>query len=193
MAAKKKAPARKKGTAKVKAPARRAPARKAPARKVKAMPDGAHTVTANLALADCAAAIALYEKALGAKTMMSMPSPDGKSIWHAELKVGNSIVYCNDANPAMGVVAPTAERPAPVSFWIWSKDCDAACAKAAAAGFKVDNPPQEMFWGDRCANLTDPFGYRWAFSTHVKDMTPAQMKAGGEAFAKAFADGQAKG
>ena len=192
MAARKKAPARKAAAGRKPARAAKAkgPARRAAPRKVKPIPEGAHTVIANLALSDCAAAIELYKKALGAKVIMSMPSPDGRAIWHAELQVGNSVVFCNDANPAMGVVAPTAERPAPVSFWIWSKDCDADCARAAAAGFKVNNPPQEMFWGDRCADLTDPYGYRWAFSTHVKDMTPAEMKAGGEAFAKAFAEKQ---
>jgi uncharacterized glyoxalase superfamily protein PhnB len=192
MAARKKAPARKKAAPRK--PARTArrtsPARRPAPRKPKPIPDGAHTVIANLVHADCAAAIALYKRALGATEIMRMPSPDGKAIWHAELKVGNSVVYLNDAMPGMGPPAPSPERPAPVSFWIWSKDCDAACATAAAAGFTVKNPPQDMFWGDRCADLHDPYGYRWAFATHVKDMTEAEMAAGGKAFAEAFAKQQ---
>ena len=198
MAAKRKAPARKRAAARKPArPAKRsAPtttarrARAATGRRPRPIPDGAHTVTANLALADCAAALERYKEALGATEIMRMPSPDGKAIWHAELRIGNSLVYLNDANPAMGVTAPTPERPAPVAFWIWSTDCDAACARAAAAGFKVVNPPQDMFWGDRCADLLDPYGYRWAFATHVKDMTEAEMMAGGKAFAEAFATPQ---
>ena len=183
MAARKKAPSRKKaGAAKAKAPARRAAAKK-----VRPIPDGAHTVMANLVFSDCTKAIALYQKALGAKVVMNMPSPDGGSVWHAELRIGNSIVFCNDGMPGMGPPAPSPERPSPVSFWVWSKDCDADFKRAVDAGFSVRGPPQDMFWGDRCAAVTDPFGYSWSFSTHVKDRTEAEMRKGGADFAKEFA------
>jgi uncharacterized glyoxalase superfamily protein PhnB len=48
--------------------------------------------------------------------------------------------------------------------------------KLAAAGATVMMPVQDMFWGDRYGKLIDPFGHVWAIATHVKDMTPAQMK-----------------
>jgi uncharacterized glyoxalase superfamily protein PhnB len=175
--------------------ARKAPARKAakPARRrVKPIPEGAHTVITNLTLSDCTKAITAYQKALGAKVLMNMPSPDGRSVWHAELKIGNSIVYCNDAMPGMGPPAPSPERPAPVGLWVWTNDCDAAFERAVEAGFGVRGPPADMFWGDRCASVTDPFGYAWTFSTHVKDMTPAEMAKAGEAFAREMAQASKK-
>jgi PhnB protein len=42
--------------------------------------------------------------------------------------------------------------------------------------------PADMFWGDRMGQLVDPFGQKWTIATHVKDMTPAEQKAAGEAF-----------
>jgi uncharacterized glyoxalase superfamily protein PhnB len=37
-------------------------------------------------------------------------------------------------------------------------------------------PVADMFWGDRYGRLEDPFGHRWSVTTHVRDVTPAQMK-----------------
>ena len=41
-----------------------------------------------------------------------------------------------------------------------------------------------MFWGDRVAEIVDPFGYAWTFMTHVKDMTDEEMRKAGEEFAR---------
>jgi hypothetical protein len=47
-------------------------------------------------------------------------------------------------------------------------------------------PAQDMFWGDRYGVVTDPFGHNWSFATHVKDLTPAEIRvAMKEAFAGA--------
>ena len=44
---------------------------------------------------------------------------------------------------------------------------------------------QDMFWGDRYGVVTDPFGHNWSFATHVKDLTPAEIRAAmNEAFAQ---------
>jgi len=32
-------------------------------------------------------------------------------------------------------------------------------------------------WGDRYGVVTDPFGHKWAFAMHIKDMTPDEMQA----------------
>lgn len=154
---------------------------------VKPIPKGAHTVIANLTLNGCAKALEFYKRALGAELIMSMPAPDGTSVWHAEMRIGTSVVYANDAMPGMGAPAPSPESPAPVGFWVWSVDCDAAFKRAVEAGATVKMPPMDMFWGDRTATVLDPFGYIWNFATHVKDMTEAEMHAAGEAFAKQMA------
>jgi uncharacterized glyoxalase superfamily protein PhnB len=74
---------------------------------VKPIPEGAHTLTPNLVVSDGAKAVEFYKRALGAQEVTRFPAPDGKSIWHAELKVGDSLFYLNDAMPGMGPPAPT--------------------------------------------------------------------------------------
>jgi hypothetical protein len=34
-----------------------------------------------------------------------------------------------------------------------------------------------MFWGDRYGRLEDPFGHQWSVATHVRDVSPEEMKA----------------
>jgi PhnB protein len=151
---------------------------------VNPIPQGMHTVTPNLVLRDCAKAIEFYKRALGAQEVSRMPAPDGKSIWHAELKIGDSFVYLNDEMPGMGRGAPTSDRPAPITMWLYVTDCDAAYRRAIDAGAKSTMQPADMFWGDRCAGVADPYGYFWSFATHQKDLTDAEMRRAGEEFAR---------
>jgi uncharacterized glyoxalase superfamily protein PhnB len=90
----------------------------------------------------------------------------------------------NDEMPGMGQAAPTADRPVPVTMWLYVPDCDAAFNRAVKAGARETMAPADMFWGDRCSGVADPFGYLWSFATHQKDMTEQEMKRAGEEFAR---------
>src|SRR5438477_12070767 len=57
---------------------------------IKPIPDGYHTLTPHLAVKDASNAIEFYKKAFGAKEIRRVPGPDGKSLIHAELPVGDS-------------------------------------------------------------------------------------------------------
>jgi uncharacterized glyoxalase superfamily protein PhnB len=37
-------------------------------------------------------------------------------------------------------------------------------------------PPTDMFWGDRFAQLEDPFGHRWSVATHTRDVSMEEMQ-----------------
>lgn len=154
---------------------------------VNPIPQGIHTVTPNLVFRGCAKAIDFYKNALGAKEVARMLSPDGKAVWHAELRVGDSVFFLSDEMPGMGARAPDVEHPAPVGMWLYVSDCDAAYRRAVEAGAKGDYEPADMFWGDRVAHVADPFGYTWSFATHVKDLSPEEMRRGGEEFARSMA------
>ncbi len=74
----------------------------------------------------------------------------------------------------------------PISLHLYVQDCDAAIKRAADAGATVVMPASDMFWGDRFGVVVDPFGHKWAFATHQKDLTPEEMQAGAkECFSKA--------
>jgi uncharacterized glyoxalase superfamily protein PhnB len=160
--------------------------------KVEPVPQGMHTVTPNLTLKDCNRALDFYKKALGAEERMRMPTPDGKGVWHAELKVGDSIFFLNDEMPGMGAHAPSPDHPSPVAMWLYVSDCDAAFNRAVGAGARSQMAPSDMFWGDRTGTVTDPYGYTWTFATHVKDVSQEDARKAGEEFARKMAQGQGK-
>ncbi len=153
---------------------------------VNPIPHGMPTVTPSLVLHDCAKAIEFYKRALAAQEVSRVLSPDGKIVWHAELRIGDSIVFMNDEMPGMGRPAPTADAPAPVTMWLHVSDCDAAFRRAVDAGARPTMQPSDMFWGDRVGSVTDPYGYVWSFATHQKDLTPDEMRRAGEEFARSM-------
>jgi PhnB protein len=71
----------------------------------------------------------------------------------------------------------TALNGTPVSLHQYVENCDAAMKRASDAGATVLMPPMDMLWGDRYGVVTDPYGHKWSFATHIKDLTPEQMKA----------------
>jgi uncharacterized glyoxalase superfamily protein PhnB len=155
------------------------------AKPVKPIPEGQHTVTPHLIIRGAAEAIEFYKKAFGAKEKARMPGPDGKSIVHSEIQVGDSWVYIVDEMPEMGARSPQALGGTPVSFHLYVEDADAVFNQAVAAGAKVQMPLADMFWGDRFGKLADPFGHEWSVATHKEDLTPEEMqKRAAAAFAQ---------
>lgn len=145
------------------------------------IPPGFHTVTPSLTVRNGAQAIEFYKKALGAEERMRMAGPDGK-ISHAELKIGDSIVFLTDENPAMGYKSPQTLGGSSSGFYLYVEDVDKAFRRALDAGGKQTFPVTDMFWGDRMGNFTDPYGYAWTLSTHTQDMTEPELEEGAKKF-----------
>ena len=142
-----------------------------------AAPHGLATITPYLTCKGAGEAIEFYRKAFGASEVMRLDGPDGK-IMHACLALYGSHIFLSDEFPDFGNVSPKSLNGTPVSIHIFVDDADAAIAKAAAAGAKVIMPAADMFWGDRFGQIADPFGHRWSFATHLRDMTAEEIKAG---------------
>jgi uncharacterized glyoxalase superfamily protein PhnB len=152
---------------------------------VSTIPQGSRAVTPYLIIQDAARAIDFYKAAFGAEELCRMPGPDGHRIMHAELKFGDSQFFLCDEFPSMGARSPKALGGTPVSIHLYTEDVDALHDRAVKAGATSKMPPANMFWGDRFAKLTDPFGHEWALSTHVEDVSPEEMGRRAEAeFAK---------
>jgi uncharacterized glyoxalase superfamily protein PhnB len=112
---------------------------------------------------------------------MRAPDPSGTKIWHAEFRVGNSIVFCNDAFPDMGA------GPNVSCLWIYTSEVDAAWKRAVDAGMTVKMPIADMFWGDRLGTAVDKWGNQWTFAKHLKDLSPAEMKKAQDEFVASMA------
>ena len=146
---------------------------------VSPVPPGQHTVTPHLVIRGAGKAIEFYKKAFGMTEVMVMHGPDGKSVMHAEMKLGDSHVYLADEWPGMEVAAPEKFGGTTVSIHLYVPDCDALYNRAVAAGCKATMPLMSMFWGDRFGKLLDPFGHSWSIATHVEDVPPEEMEKRG--------------
>jgi uncharacterized glyoxalase superfamily protein PhnB len=143
--------------------------------KVKPIPEGMHTVTPHLVCSGASDAIAFYKKAFGATEQHRLPGQDGR-LMHAAIRIGDSTVMLVDEMPDWGVLGPKALKGSPVTVHLYVPDVDAVVKQAASAGAKVTTQPTEMFWGDRYAQLEDPFGHRWSVATHTRDVDPKDFQ-----------------
>lgn len=150
----------------------------------KAIPDGFNSISAHVVVRGAAKAMEFYKKAFGAEEVMRMPGPDGQSVMHGEVRIGNSTLMLVDENPQMGCKSAQTFGGTPVTLHLYVADADAAFKRAVAAGAEVRMPISDMFWGDRYGQVADPFGLTWSIAQHVKDLTPEQIgKAAQEFFA----------
>jgi len=157
----------------------------------KPIPPGFHTVTPSLVVRNAAEAIDFYKKALGAEEIMRMPDPSGR-ISHAELKIGDSIIFLSDEFPNMPTTSPQTLGGCTGGFYLYVPDVDKSFQRAVDAGGKATMPVSDMFWGDRFGQFTDPFGHTWSISTHTKDLSPQEMEEGAKKFYAQMAQAQKK-
>ncbi|RMD64923.1 MAG: VOC family protein [Alphaproteobacteria bacterium] len=146
-------------------------------------PPGFHALTPHIVVDDAAAALAFYEQALGAQELLRMSSPDGAHVLHAEMQIGDSRIMITEECPDRGSLSAKTIGGTPVTLHLYVPDVDQAFAQAVAAGASAVMPPADMFWGDRYGRIQDPFGLVWALATHVRDLTPEEIRV---AAAKAF-------
>lgn len=144
-------------------------------KKMTAVPEGYNTITPYLIVDHAMNAIEFYKKAFGAKVVMCMQKNGGK-VGHAELQIGDSKIMLADKQSDCGACHTHAAHSASVSIHLYIKAVDTVVARAVAAGAMLLRPVENMFYGDRSSELQDPFGHVWYVSTHVEDVTPAEMK-----------------
>lgn len=145
-----------------------------PSPSVKPIPEGMHSLTPHLVCAGAAQAIDFYIQAFGAVEQSRLPGPDGKLI-HARVKIGDSTLMLVDEMAGCAVLGPRALKGSPVTLHLYVPNVDATVEQAVAAGARVTMPATDMFWGDRFAQLEDPFGHKWSVATHQRDVTQEEM------------------
>lgn len=117
--------------------------------------------------------------------------PDG-SIGHAELKIGDSIVYLAEENEEWHNPGPNALGGTSVRICLEVEDCDALTETAVAAGAKILIPLEDQFYGYRQGRLADPFGHQWVVSTNTENLTEEQMQQRFDEMMAAGGDGESQ-
>jgi uncharacterized glyoxalase superfamily protein PhnB len=118
-----------------------------------------------LAVANAREAIAWYVDTFGAALVGEMYEMDDGRIGHAELQIGDGVLYLSDEYPALGVKAP-APQATSVSLMLHVADTDATLERARERGAHVQREPYENY-GSRNATVIDPFGHRWMLTGPV--------------------------
>ena len=119
-----------------------------------------------------------------------MMSPDGKSVWHASIRIGDSVVFVADESPMGYIVAPSPAHRPTAALQLYVKDCDAWVARAIEAGATSSMAVDDMFWGDRMGAVVDPFGVYWMIATRKHNFTEKELARSTAAFLERVAASQ---
>jgi PhnB protein len=123
---------------------------------------------------ECAAAMAFYATAFGAREVMAFRSPDGR-VQHAEMQIGDSRIMMADEAPQMEAFAAKHYGGSPISLMFYTEDADTMYARALKAGAKSLREPADQPYGVRMGGILDPFGYKWWIGTQIKVMTTSEL------------------
>jgi predicted enzyme related to lactoylglutathione lyase len=133
------------------------PAQPAPAPRPAALP--------YLSVRDARAAIDWYAAAFGAVVVGEPMAMDDGRIGHAELEIGDGVLYLADEYPELGLRGPQPGAVS-VSLMLHVADTDAALQRAREHGATVQREIYEGH-GSRNATIVDPFGHRWMLTGPV--------------------------
>lgn len=120
------------------------------------MSDERPLISLMLAVPDAPAAVAWYERALGATQLWSLGSVAGMQLAGAPFFVGQPERNGWDSPATIGTTTVRIE--------VFCDDPDALVARAVAAGATSPGPVRvhQMPWGPhRQGGFVDPFGHRW--------------------------------
>lgn len=121
-------------------------------------------------------AIEFYSKVFEVEPFVILNMPDGR-VMHCEFRVNGAKLFLSDEIPEHGGgPSPKTLKATSVTIHYYVEDCDAVVTKMKAHGAEVVQSPADMFFGERFAQVRDPFGHTWNISTKTKEMSSDEIK-----------------
>lgn len=139
------------------------------------VPEHLHTVTPRLVVRDARAAIEFYRAAFGAEQRGALFAGPGGMVVHAEIQLGDSVIYLTEPGDNGGEAAAPAAGQVTAIMVVTVPDVDELWARAVAAGCEVIHPLADQFYGEREGRLRDPFGQQWMLGRHIEDVDQAEL------------------
>jgi len=130
-------------------------------------------LTPMLAVRDIRRAVDFYKNALGFTVRSVMDGPQGAI--HAELRFRDTTLMLSPESREQHNLSAATIGNTPATLYILVDNVDSVFAGAVAAGAKVSMPVMDMFWGDRCGQVSDLDGNKWMIATHKAEPTEAEM------------------
>jgi len=124
--------------------------------------EGFRTVTPYIILTEGDKFINFLKQTFGAvEVERHAPAPDR---FHAEVRIGDSMLMIGSG--------PSAGKPAALHIYV--DDCDAAWARAVAAGATSTGEPADRPYGERSGFVTDTFGNHFYIATRLPSSPPPE-------------------
>jgi PhnB protein len=143
-------------------------------------------VTPRLVVRDATKAIEFYGRAFGAEALGDAFVEPGGKVVHAEIRIGDSVVYVTDeGGDGNGIAPESAGGQVTTILALTVPDVDTLWERAVGAGCEVIYPLADQFYGDRGGRLRDPFGHQWMLSTHIEDVDHDELVRRMQAWAEA--------
>ena len=121
--------------------------------------DTYRTLTPYLVVSDADAEMSFLKTAFGATEVSCQRNPD-RTVMHAELKVGDSLVMLGQARGEW--------KALPAALYLWVPDVDAVYARALEAGATSQSAPEDKPYGHRNAGVVDRNGVTWWIGSPVR-------------------------
>ena len=136
----------------------------------------ARKVSAYFVVNNAAQAIDFYKRAFGAEEIFRMTDPSDGRVGHAELRFGETLMMLADEYPDFGALSPDTIGGSPVTFHLDTASTDAMVEQALSAGATLLRPATDQSFGERVAQVMDPYGHRWMLSQTIEQVTPEEMQ-----------------
>ena len=133
-----------------------------------------HTITVHIVVRDAAGAADWYRAVFGAEERGRLEVPGGK-LMQLELRLGDSALMLADEVPELGVLSPLSIGGTAAVLHLSTEDVEAVWQRALDGGAEVRQPLQDVFWGERYGQITDPFGHRWGIAQRLRDVPRAEL------------------
>jgi PhnB protein len=137
-------------------------------------PEGYPRVMPYLYYEDSAAAIEFLTSTFGFTEKVRMADESGH-VNHAEIALADGVVMLG--SPGDDYKNPKKLGSKTQSLYVYVDDVDKHYEQAKAAGATIVQEPEDKFYGDRSYGAADPEGHEWYFATHVRDVSPEEMKS----------------
>lgn len=120
------------------------------------------TLTPYLVVPDADWELTFLKAAFGAKEKACQRNED-KTVMHAEIEVGNSLLMMGQAGENWKALSS--------ALYVWVPDVDATYERSLKAGATSQSPPEDKPYGHRNAGVVDRNGITWWIGSPISRAT----------------------
>ncbi len=126
-------------------------------------PFGLNTITPYLTVTDVEQLIQFLQDVFDGKLRGDINYRDNKTVQHAEIKIGDSIIMLAEPTPEYPEIKPTT-----CGMYVYVNDCEKVYEKALKKGGISISEPTDYPHGDRYGGVKDFTGNIWWIVTHKR-------------------------